>query len=513
MRRSPARRGTGDRRSVDQHPQRALIAVTAGYFLIMFAVSPVSVVLPSLADSLHVDVEAASWVMAAYLLPLSALLLPAGRLGDMVGHRRLFTLGLGLVTLAALSAGLAHDLMSLLLARAAQGAGAALVSAASLPIITAAIEPERRGRAIGLATMSSSLGAMAGTGLAPLFVLFLDWRWAFYTGGVAGAAALAVALRMQREPAIDRWPRLDWPGALLLLLTMSVASLSLNHFHEGPETFTGGWRWHLPMHAAAGALLVMFVAVERRVAAPLIRLDQLRMPQFTTAIGANAVLHMSMMMAVFSTPFLLQRGLGLGAVETGLLLTGMQACTTVMTLVGGWLYDRAHWHRLRQWLCAASLSMVAVGLTVMAARAGRLSFGEYAATIVFMGIGSGAFMTANNTRIMSALAPEFRGFASGMLETTRQYGHTLGVAVATAGMGGVLSATVAGNGVAAAQVVAGFGSAALMMAAITWAGVALAAYPFSSRRWRTSDVPAPRSPALPTGAPAAAFARIGTDRL
>jgi MFS family permease len=114
-------------------------AVVAGYFLVMFAVSPVSVVLPSLARSMGVGVEQASWVMTAYLLPLTACLLPAGRLGDIVGHRRLFSIGVALGTLAALMAGLAPNLPVLLAGRALQGIGAALVSATSLPIITAAV--------------------------------------------------------------------------------------------------------------------------------------------------------------------------------------------------------------------------------------------------------------------------------------------------------------------------------------------------------------------------------------
>jgi hypothetical protein len=97
---------------------------------------------------------------------------------------------------------------------------------------------------------------------------------------------------------------LDWPGAVLLLLTLSVASFSLSHFHDGPETFVDGWRWHIPMHLAALTLLAMFVFVERRVPNPLVQLKQLGNGRFTTAIGANVVLHITMMMTTFSTPFL-----------------------------------------------------------------------------------------------------------------------------------------------------------------------------------------------------------------
>ena len=447
-------------------------AVVAGYFLVMFAVSPVSVVLPTLAASFGVGVEEASWVMTAYLLPLTACLLPAGRLGDIVGHRRLFTIGIGLAGGAALVSGLAPSLWLLFAARAVQGVGAALVSATAMPIITGAVSEGARGRAIGLITMASSTGAMAGTALAPLYLTYLDWRWAFYSAAATGLLAFVVALALERDPVVTRRQRLDWPGAALLLMTLTVASVSLSHFHEGPETFQDGWTWHIPMHVAAGLLLLMFLAVESRVKAPLVRLEQLTNGRFTTAVGANLVLHMTMMVAVFSVPFFVQRGLGLGAVETGVLLTSMQACTTVMTLVGGWLYDRTRaW-----WLCPLALAMVASGLSGLGVIGESLTLETAYVLIIWMGIGSGCFMTTNNTRIMSALGAEYRGFASGMLETSRQYGHTLGVAVAATGL--TAAALVTGSAeIESTATRAGFGQSATIAGAIAWVGVLLAAYP------------------------------------
>ncbi|HEU5316742.1 MAG TPA: MFS transporter [Chloroflexota bacterium] len=454
------------------HRTATFAAVVAGYFLVMFAVSPVSVVLPSLSESFGIGVDRASWVMTSYLLPLTAALLPAGRLGDIVGHRRLFTIGIGLAGVAALVSGAAPSIWLLFVARAVQGIGAALVSASAMPIVAGAVGENARGRAIGLITMASSTGAMAGTALAPIYVTYLDWRWAFYSAALTGAVAFLLALRLGRDAVVVQSRRLDWPGTALLLMALTVASVSLSHFHEGPETFQDGWRWHIPMHAAALALLAMFVAVERRVPSPLIQLKQLAVGRFTTAIGANGVLHMTMMVAVFSVPFLVQRGLRLGAVEAGVMLTTMQACTTAMTLVGGWLYDRTRaW-----WLCPAAMAMVASGLTALGLVGEALDYPRAFAIVVWTGIGSGCFMTTNNTRIMSALSAEYRGFASGMLETTRQYGHTLGVAVAATGL--TAAAMVSGSPeIEAGATRAGFGQAAMLAGAIAWIGVLLSAYP------------------------------------
>ena len=466
---------------------RTVVAVIAGTFLIMFAVSPISIVLPTLAAELGIDLAEASWIMTAYLVPLTACLLPSGRLGDQFGHTRIFFWGLVLSTCAAIAGSLAPHWYLLLIARAVQGVGAALVSANCYPIITATVASNQRGRGVGIATMASSLGSMAGTALGPLFVSPLTWRWAFATAAAAGCIAISVAwptvVSNIPEPAgaTPRRNRTDWPGAILLLLTLIVASLSLNHFHDGPETFADGWRWHLPMHGVTAALFLMFVLIEQRVPEPLIRFSQFRNIRFSTAMVANGVLHMTMMMTIFSMPFLMQRGLGMSAVTTAGLVATMQAVTVAMTLIGGWLYDRTR----SPWLCVVGLSCVAGGLTILGLDPSGMDIVTLFILIVIMGFGSGIFLTTNNTRIMSALSPEYRGFASGMLETTRQYGHTLGVAVATIGLSGVIGGAVTSETNPA--VLEGFALSAAVTAAITWVGVALAACPIWSRSARLSD--------------------------
>jgi MFS family permease len=190
---------------------------------------------------------------------------------------------------------------------------------------------------------------------------------------------------------------------------------------------------------------------------------------------------MTMMMTIFSMPFLMQRGLGMSAVTTAGLVATMQAVTVAMTLIGGWLYDRTR----SPWLCVVGLSCVAGGLTILGLDPSGMDIVTLFILIVIMGFGSGIFLTTNNTRIMSALSPENRGFASGMLETTRQYGHTLGVAVATIGLSGVIGGAVTSETNPA--VLEGFALSAAVTAAITWVGVALAAYPIWSRSARISD--------------------------
>ncbi|MER3404266.1 MAG: hypothetical protein C4289_03070, partial [Chloroflexota bacterium] len=222
------------------------------------------------------------------------------------------------------------------------------------------------------------------------------------------------------------------------------------------------------MHLLTALLLALFIWVERRTSQPLVRLDQLRNGVFVSAVGANCILHMTMLMAVFSTPFLIERGLGLSAAQTGTLLAVVQLSNTAMTLLSGWLHDRTRTPLLRP----LAIGAVAAGLLTLGLTGAATSYPTFFAVSLLMGCGSGLFMTSNNTVIMSALPHSYTGFASGMLETTRQLGHTLGVVVATAGLSVI--GTVPGEAQQAAFI-AGFQRACLLMGTIALAGAVLAA--------------------------------------
>jgi MFS family permease len=342
---------------------------------------------------------------------------------------------------------------------------------------------------------------MLGTALASVFVTYGSWRWAFASAAPVGGVALLLALRMAPDRLPARRGRVDWAGAALLVGMLTALSLSLSHFHEGAETFEAGWPYHGAMHLLTAILLALLVWVERRLQwggttltgsrppggqgfgkmgtsgpEPLVQFDQLRNGVFVSAVGANCILHMTMLMVVFSTPFLIERGLGLSAARTGTLLAVVQLSNTGMTLLGGWLYDRTGSPMLRP----LALGAVASGLLLLGVSGAAGSYATFFAVSLLMGCGSGLFMTANNTVIMGALPRAYAGFATGMLETTRQLGHTLGVMVATAGLG----VTVAELTPAAQQAafVAGFQRACLLMGTLALVGVALAAMTRTARR-------------------------------
>ena len=468
----------------------ALGAVGLGYMLVSWGLGPITAILPTIAAdaSLHAvqeagsatgrDLAAAGWVMNAYFLLVVASVLIVGRLGDLLGHRRVFVVGVAVFGLGALASALAPGLAWLVAARGLQGLGAAMVYGTSLALVAEALPGTRRGLAVGVVTMSASVASFLGVAFSAYAVEHLSWRWAFWIQVPLAVLALAATSRLPARVATERvldvLRRLDWRGGLLLFGALTVATLSLDHVHEGEQSFGAGAHYHLPMHALALVLLLAFVRVESVVKNPLLRLRMLRDGRFAASIFANGVAHMSMLAAGFVIPFLLERGRGLPPSATRDTLVVMQLATVVCSVAAGWLYDRRPSPAL-QWL---TFGGVAGGLLAFGLVGGALPYVAFVLTAAVLGASQGAFSTVNNTAVIAAADPSERGSAAGLLETTRHLGHSLGVSLSS----GVLESLVAGVAVSelAGAYQAGFEQASLAMAAL--AGLAVLAIFWSERR-------------------------------
>lgn len=447
-----------------------LAAVAAGYVTIMLAVSPASVALPTIAASLDIDVEEASWIMNSYLLVLAACLLPAGRIGDLVGFKPVYLAGLVLATVASFFVGLTTELPLLITLRAVQGVGAALISGTSLAMLTAAFPLTERGRVVGFATVAAAVGAGGGTLLVPLALHLLGWRGVFWMVAPVGLLGLALTLPMPRPPQPERSSRsVDVPGALLLAGSLFALAASFSHLHEGEETFEAGWPFHTGTVAVAAALFGAFLWVERRAPQPLVRLDYVRNLPFAAAVGANGIYHMTMMATFFLTPFLFERAWGLTTLHASLVIGLVQATNLSAALLAGWVVDRTGWRHI----APMALGLVAAGMLALGLLVEALDFASYTAVTLLLGLGSGFFNTSNNTTIMSILPDEARGFSSGMLETTRQFGHTVAVSLGAVALG-LAGASLRGAPNPEATLV-GFQLAEIAMGAIALVGVAFAA--------------------------------------
>jgi MFS family permease len=487
--------------SADESPPArwaALGAIGLGYMLVSSGMGSISAILPTIAADLGRsggdDLAAAGWVMNAFFLLVVASVLIAGRVGDLLGHRRVFQVGVVIFGLSALASAFAPGLVALVVVRGVQGLGAALVFGTSLALVADALPGGRRGPAVGIVTMSAAQASFLGVGFSVYAVEHLSWRWAFAVQAPIALLALATTtclpVRTRSEKALQVLRRIDWRGGLLLFATLTVGMLSLNHLHGGEQSFEDGAYFHLPMHALALVLLVLFIRVESMVANPLLRLRMLRDGRFAASVFANGVTHMSMLSISFVIPFLLERGRGLGPDATRDALVLMQIATLACSVGAGWIYDRRP-SPLLHWL---TIGGIGAGLIVFGLVGGSLPYGVFVALTALLGASQGAFSTVNNAAVIGAAPTDERGAVAGMLETTRHLGHTLGVSLSS----GVLGSLVVGVSATdlSSAYLRGFERTSLAMAAVAVLGV-LAIFQAQRRAsLRVTSGPSPVSPSV-----------------
>jgi MFS family permease len=476
---SPAGRGADNqaagRAGISREGWFCLTTVSIGYLLVSWGMGPVSSILPTISADLGIDVAAAGWVMNAYFLLLIGAVLVVGRLGDVVGHRPIFAAGVAVFGLAGVAAGLAGGYQGLVVARAVQGIGSAMVFGTSLALVSETVPSNRRGLAIGILTMSASLAALVGVSFSVFAVNHLTWHWAFFIMGPIGLLAFLMALKLPRGKTSGSRQQIDWLGAILLFAGLTVAMLSLNHFHEGEQSFQEGAYYHVTTHLIAAAILAVFVWVEMRVPQPLLLLGMLREARFASGIFSNGIAHMSMLASSFLIPFLLERGRGLSPSDTGTLVLMMQVTMVSCSMLSGYLYDRFRTPAFA-W---GTLAAIAAGLTTLGLAGATLPFWAMLAIGMVLGGGLGAFTTVNNTAVMGYAGDGKRGFASGMVETTRQLGHSVGVTISST----IMSAALVGVSPAdlPAAYASGFQQAALLMGGFTALGLLSALVPYVGR--------------------------------
>lgn len=468
-----------------------LATVSLGYLLVSWGMAPISAILPTISADLRIDVAAAGWVMNSYFLLLVGTILVTGRVGDLIGHRRVFACGIAVFGAASIAAGLMDRLEPLVVARSVQGIGSAMVFGTSLALVTEAVPAARRGIAIGVLTTSSGAAALVGVAFSVYAAQHLSWHWAFLVTGPLALLALGLAWRLPVGERAGAGAEIDWQGAVLLFAGLTVAMLSMNHFHDGETTFSEGAHWHLPMHALAAVLLLAFAWVESRVRRPLLLLSMLHDARFASGVLANGIAHMSMLASSFLIPFLLERGRGMSPADTGMLMFAMQTTMLAASMTSGWLYDKTR-TPLIAWI---TMGAIAVGLTTLGLVGASLSFAALVGIAVVLGGGLGGFTTVNNAAVMGHAGAGKRGFASGMVETTRQLGHSVGVTLSSSIMAGALA------GVAPAALTtayaSGFQQATLLMGTCTAIGLLamLAPYLIANRPSGATPTAATRRPA------------------
>jgi EmrB/QacA subfamily drug resistance transporter len=407
-----------------------LPVLLAGTFMVVLDFFIVNVALPSIQTDLHATAGSTEWVVAGYALTSAVFLIPAGRLGDRFGRRRMFAVGLALFTLASAACGAAVSPTELVIARLLQGAAGALLTPNVLSIIGVLYNGPDRVRALsvygtvmGAAAVSGQLigGALMATNIAGL-----GWRSCFLINVPVGAVAL-LAARVIPESRAQSSVRLDVPGAVLITATLTAVVLPLV---EGGQHGWPAWTWG--SLAAAPALLAIFVVQQRRLArsgrSPLLDATLFRQRSFSAGLLTQFAFWGGQASFFVVLALYLQQGRGLRPLPAGLVFTILAAAYLVASILAPTLTARYG----RRAIGFGAL-VLASGHALLLAAVGDVGVGGSVAALapglLLVGTGMGLVLAPLATTILQALEPERAGAASGLLTTMQGVGNALGVAV------------------------------------------------------------------------------------
>ncbi|MGF6124921.1 EmrB/QacA subfamily drug resistance transporter [Pseudomonas frederiksbergensis] len=399
-----------------------LASLSLSMLLSSLGTSIANVGLPTLAQVFGASFQHVQWIVLAYLLAITTLIVSVGRLGDLMGRRRLLLIGILLFTLACALCGLAPRLSLLIAARAVQGLGAAIMMALTIAFIGETVPKAKTGSAMGLLGTMSAIGTALGPSLGGVLIAGLGWQAMFLINVPLGILTFALAWRYlpadQCKPKTGR-NGFDPLGTLVLALTLAAYALAMT---LGRGSFAA-LNAALLLAAVAGAGL--FVFVEARVASPLIRLGMFRDVSLSGSLASNVFVSTVMMATLVVGPFYLSRGLGLNLAVVGGVMSIGPIISALSGFPAGRVVDRF----------GASM-MVIVGLIAMAAGSIALSvlpavFGlaGYVAAIVVLTPGYQLFQAANNTLVMVDVPADQRGVMSGLLSLSRNLGLITGASV------------------------------------------------------------------------------------
>jgi EmrB/QacA subfamily drug resistance transporter len=401
------------------------VAIT-GQLMVMLDIAVVNVAIPVIRSDLGFSAPGVQWVASAYTLTFAGFLLVGGRAADLLGRRRVYSAGLAVFTLSSLAAGLAYFPAMLIAARACQGFGAALLSPATLTILVTDLKGKRQSRAIGAWASTSGVGGGLGVLLGGLMTQELSWRWVFIINVPVGVIIFVIAWTvLGHDPDVKSLRDLDLAGAVVI--TAAMVTLIFTLIHAGTST----WASALTIAAAIGAVLLFagFWQIESRLARfPLIPPGTLRGSVSITANLTVLLLYCVVISPWFLLSYYMQTVLGYGPLQTGLAFLPQAVVIALTSNVTSHLVAR---HDPRAFLVAGPLLAVA-GLLVVWRATVHGSGGYLVAVLcplILLGLAIGCTLPSATILATANADPRAPGFASGLLNSSRQFGGALGLAI------------------------------------------------------------------------------------
>jgi EmrB/QacA subfamily drug resistance transporter len=411
-----------DRQEIDYTRKwYVMAAVAMGTFLATIDGSIVNVALPTLTRAFDTEFATVQWVVLAYLLTVTTLMLSVGRLADMRGKKPIYTAGFAIFTLGSVLCGLSPSVYSLVAFRVLQGVGAAMTMALGMAIVTESFPPSERGRALGISGAVVSVGIVVGPTLGGFIIDALSWRAIFFVNLPIGLLGILMVRRFVPAIQPSGGQRFDFVGAATLFVALLALLLALTVGQEAgfaaPQV--------LALFAVAALFGALFILLELRTEQPMIDLRLFKNSMFSVSLATGFLIFVCIAGTIILMPFFLENVLGYGTRQVGLLLAVVPVGLGVTAPISGWLSDRFGTRPIT----VIGLAVLLVGFFAISTLGEDTTAVGYILRFLPIGIGVGMFQSPNNSAIMGSAPRDRLGIASGMLAVTRTLGQTTGIAV------------------------------------------------------------------------------------
>ena len=398
-----------------------MAAVGMGVFLATIDGSIVNVALPTLVQDFGAEFAMVQWVVLAYLLTVTTLMLSVGRLADMIGKKPPYTWGFIIFTIGSVLCGLSWSIQILIVFRIIQAIGAAMVMALGMAIVTEAFPPGERGKALGISGSLVSVGIVVGPTLGGILIEALSWHWIFFVNLPIGIIGTWMVIRFvpSRRPAGGQ--KFDVWGGLVFFATLLMFLLALT---VGQQIGFASLLV-LVLFLSSILLLLVFIYVEGKTRDPMLDLRIFRDRHFSVSMITAVITFISIAGATFLMPFYLENVLGYDPQQVGFLLAVVPVVLAVVSPLSGTLSDR-YGTRL---ISVIGLVLLTIGYAAMRTLTTQTTAMGYILRFLAVGLGMGVFQSPNNSAIMGSASRERLGVISGTLAIARTMGQTTGIAL------------------------------------------------------------------------------------
>jgi EmrB/QacA subfamily drug resistance transporter len=407
-----------------EYKWKVMFTIWIGIFMATLDGSIVNVALPTLTEYFKTNITTIEWVIMAYLLTITSLLMSLGRISDMVGRKPVFAGGLALFTIGSGLCAISTTEGQLIFYRVIQGIGAAMLMATGIAIITHAFPPQERGKAMGLIGTVVAIGSMMGPIAGGILIERIGWQSIFYINIPVGIIGTFMALSVLKKDEIIKGQVFDIPGAVTLFISLISLLMALS---EGEEK---GWSSIIIISLFVLCLVffIMFIIVENKARHPMMELRHFRNKLFAAANISGLISFIAIYSTILLMPFFLQNELGYSPQDVGIVFLAVPVVMSVASPLSGWLSDRTDSFLLSSF----GIGIASISILSLSYMSSSSSFIDVTSRLAVLGLGLGLFQAPNNSIIMGSLPREQLGVAAGSLGTMRNMGMVLGIAISGA---------------------------------------------------------------------------------